>query len=145
MLLVRDTMRLIGEIPAQAGRALQKKLALTIFRGGGGWVWDGDLLGLFYDFLFLHNARHIQWEYKCLPPDTGHAGLKDSRIRYFSVLINQMTRVVYMFIAPPALVTQGMSGSPPFPPLTGRSPYWVSAQMVSPHEKRQQIWQTGHW
>ena len=58
MLLVRDTMRLIGEIPVQAGRALLKKLALTFFfffffffLVGGFWV--GGSFWARYVFFFF--------------------------------------------------------------------------------------------
>ena len=88
MLLVRDTIRLIGEIPVQAERARQKKLALTFFFfffvsgvGGGGVGVEGVSLGSFgppFFFMisfFPERAPYSIWgTHGSISPEPGHTG-----------------------------------------------------------------------
>lgn len=65
MLLVRDTIRLIGEIPVQSEGALQKKLALTFLLGGLEGEFGNGIFWARFMISFLHNDRHIQYGDKC--------------------------------------------------------------------------------
>lgn len=122
------------------GTALQKFCPDFTLRG-----WRGQefrvraLRGLFYNFVYLWWRQMPGWS-------TGSGTQEMKETVGWRVLINQIRRVGYMFIAPPPpppprsrytghVWVAPTLGLPPPPPL--KKPYWVSVQMACPHEKRQ--------
>lgn len=80
MLLVRDTIRLIGEIPVQAGKAgFNFFFSLSVVEGvegAGGRVWDHlGPLSFFYDFFLSRTSAIFNMEtHAPSSPEQGHTG-----------------------------------------------------------------------
>lgn len=99
----------------------KKKLALTFLLGGLDGEFGNGVFWAHFMIYFLHNDRHIQYGDKCsVLPWAGANGIKESGIRYYRVLINQMRGFVYMFIVP-LLPLHKTYLSPPTPLPTGWS------------------------
>lgn len=128
MLLVRDTIRLIGEIPVQAGRALQKAGFNFFFLGG----WRRVSLGSFFYYFFFSHISPYSIRGQMLQSSPEPSIKKQPGIRYYIFFINQMSGVVYMFIVPLLPLHRACLSPPTFPPWLAEALLGFCADGVSP-------------